>query len=84
MGFGVNLATIQGYVTTAHITTNALVATVDAVADLVKVATDKQAGESPGKSSVQGNWQSGTATSTETGADLVSIGVAATQRNFTP
>jgi len=38
--------------------------------------TDKLAGETPGDSSVLANWQSGTGTSTEAGADLVTIGSA--------
>lgn len=38
--------------------------------------TDKLAGETPGEGSVTANWQSGTGTSLETGADLVNIGAA--------
>jgi len=45
------------------------------VADIL-AQTNKLAGEAPSESSVIANWQSGTATSTETGADLVSIGTA--------
>lgn len=44
--------------------------------------TDKLAGETPGESSVTGNWQSGTATSGETGADLVNIGTASDRRKI--
>jgi hypothetical protein len=40
----------------------------------------KLAGETPGESSVTANWQSGTGTSGETGADLVSIGTASTKK----
>ncbi len=40
MGFGVNLATIQGYVTSAHETTNALINALRLIADAVEERTD--------------------------------------------
>jgi len=51
------------------------------VAD-IQAQTDKLAGEAPGESSVTANWQSGTGTSTETGADLVSIGTAGDRKKL--
>lgn len=51
------------------------------VAD-IQTQTDKLAGEAAGESSVTGNWQSGTATSGETGADLVSIGIASDRKKL--
>lgn len=53
----------------------------DAVADILS-QTNKLAGETPGESSVIANWQSGTATSGETGADLVSIGTAGDRKKL--
>lgn len=53
----------------------------DAVADILS-QTNKLAGETPGESSVTANWQSGTATSGETGADLVSIGTAGDRKKL--
>jgi len=44
--------------------------------------TNKLAGEIPGESSVTANWQSGVATSGETGADLVSIGSAGDRKKL--
>lgn len=51
------------------------------VAD-IESQTDKLAGEAPGEDSVTKNWQSGTGTSGETGADLVSIGLAADRKKL--
>lgn len=48
----------------------------------IKTQTDKLAGETPSESSVTGNWQSGTGTSGETGADLVSIGTAGDRKKL--
>lgn len=42
--------------------------------DAIEVKLDRLRGESPATGSVTGNWQSGTATSGETGADLVTVG----------
>jgi len=42
----------------------------------VKDQTDRLAGEPPESASVTANWQSGTGTSGETGADLITIGAA--------
>ena len=42
--------------------------------DAIEAKVDKLAGEPPASGSVTGNWQSGTATSGETGADVVTIG----------
>ncbi|MBA7639844.1 hypothetical protein ES703_47504 [subsurface metagenome] len=44
--------------------------------------TDKLAGETPGEASVIANWESGTGTSFETGADLVSIGTAGDRKKL--
>lgn len=43
---------------------------------------DKLGGETPVESSVSDNWQSGTATSLETGADLVPIGAAGDRKKL--
>jgi len=51
------------------------------VADIL-AQTNKLAGETPSESSVEANWQSGTATSGETGANLVSIGTAADRKKL--
>ena len=45
-----------------------------ALIDAVEAKLDRLAGETPVSGSVTGNWQSGTATSGETGADVVVIG----------
>lgn len=45
----------------------------------IKAQIDKLAGETPASDSVTANWQSGTGTSGETGADLVTIGAANTR-----
>ncbi|GAH30918.1 unnamed protein product [marine sediment metagenome] len=62
MGFGVSAAQIRTIVE-------------EEVAD-IKDQTNKLAGETPGDSSVEADWQSGIATSGETGGDLVTIGTA--------
>jgi len=51
------------------------------VADIL-AQTNKLAGEAPGEASVIANWQSGTGTSGEAGADLVSIGVAGDRKKL--
>jgi len=51
------------------------------VAD-IQAQTDKLAGEAPSSSSVTANWQSGTAPSTETGAELVRIGTAGDRKKL--
>jgi len=51
------------------------------VADIL-AQTNKLAGEAPGESSITANWQSGTATSGETGANLVSIGAAGDRKKL--
>lgn len=48
----------------------------------IEAQTDKLAGVEPSESSVTANWQSGTATSGETGSDLVNIGAAATRNKL--
>ncbi len=45
-----------------------------ALIDAVEAKLDKLAGQTPVSGSVTGNWQSGTATSGETGANVVTIG----------
>ncbi|TSA55477.1 MAG: hypothetical protein D4R38_00455 [Dehalococcoidia bacterium] len=45
-----------------------------ALLDAIEAKLDNLAGETPTSGSVTGNWNSGTATSGETGADLVTIG----------
>lgn len=50
--------------------------------DAIEAKLDKQAGEPPASGSVAGNWQSGTATSGETGADVVTIGANDTRRKL--
>jgi len=50
--------------------------------DDVETKLDKLAGETPVSGSVSGNWYSGTATSGETGADLVSIGANNTKKKL--
>lgn len=51
------------------------------VADIL-AQTNKLAGVAPSESTVNANWQSGVATSGEAGADLVSIGTAATRNKL--
>ncbi len=68
MGFGISQAQVRTIVE-------------EEVADIL-AQTNKLAGEAPGESSVTANWQSGTATSTETGADLVSIGAAGDRKKL--
>ena len=53
-----------------------------ALLDAIEVKLDKLAGETPGLGSVTGNWNSGTATSGETGADVVSIGANNTKNKL--
>lgn len=69
MSFGLNIAEVEEIVQAAHLITDGLVGDV-------KNQTDKLAGETPGEGAVVANWQSGTGTSGEAGADLVSIGTA--------
>ncbi len=54
-------------------TTDSLEAISDSVT-AVKTQTDKLSGAAPAANSVIANWQSGTGTSGETGADLITIG----------
>ena len=68
MGFGVSAAQIRTI--------------VEAGTTGIKTQTDKLAGEAPSESSVIANWQSGTATSTEAGADLISIGAAGDRKKL--
>jgi len=49
-------------------------AALKALIDAVEAKLDKLSGEIPVSGSVTGNWNSGTATSGETGADVVTIG----------
>jgi len=53
-----------------------------ALLDAIEVKLDKLAGETPASGSVIGNWQSGTATSGETGADVVAIGANDTKKKL--
>ena len=53
-----------------------------ALIDAVEVKLDKFAGETPVSGSMTGNWQSGTATSGETGADVVTIGANDTRKKL--
>ncbi|MDP2731281.1 MAG: hypothetical protein Q8O55_12510, partial [Dehalococcoidales bacterium] len=50
--------------------------------DAVQVKLDKLAGEAPISGSVTGNWNSGTATSGETGANVVTIGANNTKKKL--
>lgn len=76
MGFeGASAAKVEELIQAAHLIT-------DAAVDTVKAKTDNLAGETPGESSVTKNWESGTGTSTETGADLVSIGSAGDRKKL--
>jgi hypothetical protein len=52
---------------------------VGAIAAAIDTQTDKLGGETPVSDSVTGDWESGTGTSTEPGADLVTIGAADTK-----
>jgi len=53
-----------------------------ALIDAVEAKLDKLAGETPVSGSVTGNWQSGTATSGEAGADVVTIGANDTRKKL--
>lgn len=79
MGFGTPLAKINELIQAAHTITNAAVAVVEGNVDDIKDQTDKLAGEAPGESLVNANWQSGTADSGEPGGNLVFIGAADTK-----
>jgi hypothetical protein len=57
-------------------------AALEALIDAVEGKLDKLAGETPVSGSVTGNWQSGTATSGETGADVVTIGANDTRKKL--
>jgi len=83
MGFGgASAAQIEELIQTAHTVTDGKVDDVEGKVDDVQAQTDKLAGEAPSESSVTANWQSGTATSGETGADLVNIGTAADRKKL--
>jgi len=51
-------------------------------ADNIQSQTDKLVGEAPVSGSVADNWNSGTATSGETGADIVTIGASGTRNKL--
>jgi len=53
-----------------------------ALLDALEAKLDKLAGETPASGSVTGNWNSGTATSGEAGADVVAIGVDDTKKKL--
>jgi len=53
-----------------------------ALLDALEAKLDKLAGETPASGSVTGNWNSGTATSGETGADVVTIGADDTRNKL--
>ena len=53
-----------------------------ALLDALEAKLDKLAGETPASGSVTGNWNSGTATSGETGADLITIGSNNTRKKL--
>ena len=53
-----------------------------ALLDTLETKLDKLAGEAPVSGSTTGNWQSGTATSGETGADVVTIGANDTKKKL--
>ncbi|MFC1869807.1 hypothetical protein ACFLYE_00880 [Chloroflexota bacterium] len=57
-------------------------AALKALLDIVGAKLDKLAGETPASGSVTGNWNSGTATSGETGADLITIGSNNTRKKL--
>lgn len=83
MGFGgASAARVEELIQAAHLITNTAVAVIDDNVDDVKEQTDKLAGEAPSESSVTANWQSGTGTSTEAGADLVNIGSAGDRKKL--
>jgi len=50
--------------------------------DAIEAKLDNLAGETPVSGSVTGNWQSGTATSGETGADVITIGANNTRKKL--
>ena len=68
MGFGISAATVRTI--------------VEEEVAAIQAQTDKLAGQAPGESSVLANWQSGTGTSLEAGADLVSIGAAGDRKKL--
>jgi len=53
-----------------------------ALLDAIEAKIDKLAGETPASGSVTGNWQSGTATSGEAGANVVIIGANDTKKRL--
>ena len=53
-----------------------------ALLDAIEAKLDKLTGETPASGSVNGNWNSGTATSGETGADVVIIGANDTKNKL--
>ncbi|MDD4986576.1 MAG: hypothetical protein PHQ43_12515 [Dehalococcoidales bacterium] len=53
-----------------------------ALLDAIEIKLDNLAGETPASGSVVGNWQSGTATSSETGADVITIGANDTKKKL--
>ena len=55
---------------------------LDIKVDNIQSQLDKLAGETPVSGSVTGNWNSGTATSGETGADIVTIGSGGTRKKL--
>jgi len=57
-------------------------AALKALIDAVEAKLDKLAGETPASGSVTGNWNSGIATSGETGADVVTIGANDTRNKL--
>jgi len=57
-------------------------AALKALIDALETKLDKLGGQAPVSGSVTGNWQSGTATSGETGADIVTIGANDTRYKF--
>ena len=57
-------------------------AALKALLDALEAKLDKLAGETPASGSVNGNWNSGTATSGETGANVVTIGANDTKKKL--
>jgi len=57
-------------------------AALKALIDAVEAKLDKLTGQAPVSGSVVGNWQSGTATSGETGANVVTIGANDTKKKL--
>ena len=55
---------------------------IKAMLDAIEVKLDKLTGETPASGSVTGNWYSGTATSGETGADVITIGANDTKKKL--